>query len=480
MKTIQFILIFALIDISISDTCSYEYNIALNYACSSISPTKTTEHCYYYDQKCLKTEDCSAGKKENCGATFPLNFLTHRCVASGSSCIPEQRKCNEYSKTVPITVDGTSFYIDQCTSLSAGTEGDRCDFSVGGECLPFKNACSGLTGDKCTSNIPYDSSVTENEHLKKCDFVKDAEGKPTSTCSEFDRECDDTYLFNYYKSEMDEVFCQKLKETDNTFGKSCHFNGEKCVNSHRICGDFAGTNSAENCLNVEPLYLDDGVTPFDKNIYKCVPDGASCKSERKKCSDYKKENNNRELCESFEAIEIGKVCVYDTNYESNNCKEEINTCSGYFSSLTGTNKGKTECESFKPRGAEKNCVWEKSSKTDTGGTCKEAYMTCDAFNTYFSKGYEDIDKKKCVSIGDGNECILDKDEKCITKYLTCEEATNKYDCENVAILHLDFQILIENFVNLLKEKDVLKIISIVLIIEQLVLMKIQQRKYVRE
>ena len=424
MKATQFILFFALISFCVTDTdpCTEQYTSTL---CPANLPESTTKHCLYQDQKCLSINDCSEGDKSNCGLTFSSNYLTYKCdlKSDQSECEEKLRECSDHSTSTQINIEGSIFNVN-CVVLSTAT--GRCDFKNEGGCSAFQDTCGGLEGTACTNNIPYDNI---NKHSNKCD-LKDESGKTSTTCNLIKRDCNDAYLLKYHSEEMiSEEFCQKLKPTDTTNGQSCHYNGKQCINGYKTCQAFRGDITTNNCNAIKPIYLDDGLTYFDEDIYKCVPESGAtpskCVSKKKKCSEFVK-GSDPGICPLLEPTDNEKGCFYDTNYNPNNCKEEYTSCNDYFTKADGT-KNKAKCEGFR------NCVWEKGNEDDTEGTCREAYTSCEEYDTYLTKTWAEKEKKKCISIGGGNQCIFEKDEKCIDKYLLCEEATNIYDCENVAI-----------------------------------------------
>ena len=428
MKVTQFILLFTLVGFCLNDdsTCNDAFLAALPAICPNNLPGSNTKDCLYHDKKCLSITTCSEGdRSEGCGLTLIENFSTKKCVndendSEKCKSEPELRKCDDYNNQNLFIVDGISF-LPKCEDLSAGEDGKRCDLDNRG-CQPFYDNCDGITQPNCASNIPKDYST-------KCVW-KNVDG--TNKCTSEKRECEnDDYLLYYHSDEKEtETFCQKLKATGATNGEQCHSAGSNCKVGFRICGDYTGEKTAANCLNVKPIFLDDGETPFDEIYHKCVPNADSnptkCISQTKKCNEYAHIGN----CEYFEATDKEKKCVYDSNYNPNNCKEEYKTCDSYFNKASGT-KNKAKCEGFN------NCVWEKKNKDDTEGTCREPYETCEEFNTYFKKGYEDFDKKKCELIGGRNKCILDKDRNCVTvpsSPILCTDisASDQYVCENVA------------------------------------------------
>ena len=338
-----------------------------------------------------------------------------KCVLNTANrCEPANRLCNEYGTS--IKVDGKSFTLDSCESLFPGEGKDRCDRTTSGGCQGYKDECTGLTGDDCTNNIPRD-------HSKSCGIVGTA-------CQGIKRKCNDAYLLNYHKNEMNKEFCKTLEPSTGD-GKKCHYNydEEKCQDYYEKCSDFKGTASEDSCLNFKPLFTDDE-NYFDDEIHKCVLDGTTCKFAEKTCSDFPPSGNDRYLCERLTTKTNNKACHYDPNYEGNKCQEQFFSCQLFYENLETQNKKKANCESFRAPHQNTNCVWEKESSTDSVGTCKNPYGSCNEYDAYIKNEYEKLDKKKCESIREGEWCILDKDENCINKELICEEALTKEECNN--------------------------------------------------
>ena len=206
--------------------------------------------------------------------------------------------------------------------------------------------------------------------------------------------------------------CERLLPSDSTSGKGCFYAGGRCQEQYEKCSSYKGTNPDTDCANLTPLKTDDG-NDFTY-LYKCSPNGSTCKSERKTCSDFLTTDNSAH-CTSFLSTDNNKVCVYELSGPS--CVEKYKTCSLFFNAST---KNKATCESYTPPNASKHCVWEGTSETE--GVCKEAkvYLTCGE--------YTGNDKETCESIGGGNVCILDKDTTCKAKVIYCSDAADINEC----------------------------------------------------
>lgn len=323
----QFILIFILIEncFTDSDQCAEEFNKELVNYCVNIISTNPTTKCVYLNNNCVSTQDCSKGDKDNCLTIFPQDFTVSKCVLNTANrCEPANRLCNEYGTS--IKVDGKSFTLDSCESLFPGEGKDRCDRTTSGGCQGYKDECTGLTGDDCTNNIPRD-------HSKSC-------GIAGTACQGIKRKCNDAYLLNYHKNEMNEEFCKTLEPSTGD-GKKCHYNyeEEKCQDYYEKCSDFKGTASEDSCLNFKPLFTDDE-NYFDDEIHKCVLDGTTCKFAEKTCSDFPSSGNDRYLCERLTTKTNNKACHYDPNYEGNKCQEQFSTCQLFYDNLETKNKKK--------------------------------------------------------------------------------------------------------------------------------------------
>jgi hypothetical protein len=210
---------------------------------------------------------------------------------------------------------------------------------------------------------------------------------------------------------MTKEICEKLLPSDTTSGKGCFYAGGRCQEQYEKCSSYKGTNPDTDCATLTPIKTDDG-NAFTY-LYKCSPNGSTCKSERKTCSE-SGVTSSYESCPLFLSTDSNKVCAFTGSV----CEEKYKTCSAFFTNAA--TKNKDTCESYTPPNASKHCVWEGTSETD--GVCKEAkvYLTCGE--------YTGNDKETCESIGTGNDCILDKDTTCKEKVIYCSDAANINDC----------------------------------------------------
>ena len=401
MKLSKFVLILSFIGYCVSqDECATSFQNNLSSKCTSLNS------CSYSYQQCVPTKICESETDTTaCPNTIHPQFKKYRCgLDSANRCSSIQRECSAFGTS--ITVDSKTFNIDICSDLSAG-EGKRCDFTKvnAGACAAQYNDCkSDLTGTDCTDNIPSDYS-------QKC--VHDG-----SICKKETRKCISEDI-SYISHVMTKEICENLLPSDATSGKGCFYVsgalGRTCQEQYEKCSSYKGGNPDTDCATLSPLKTDDG-NDFTF-LYKCSPNGSTCKSERKTCSDFL-EIDSSALCTSYLSTDNNKVCAYDYTASPPGCVEKYKTCSGFFTNAA--NKNKATCESYTPPTASKHCIWEGTSETE--GVCKEAkvYLTCGE--------YTGNDKETCESIGTGNDCILDKDTTCKEKVIYCSDAANINDC----------------------------------------------------
>ena len=396
MKLSKFVLILSFIGYCVSqDECATSFQNNLSSKCTSLNS------CSYSYQECVPTKICESETDTSvCTNTIHPQFKKYKCdVDAAGKCASIQRECSAFN--TPITVDGKPFNIDICSDLSAG-EGKRCDFTITSTtaCASQYNDCkSDLTGTDCTDNIPSDYS-------QKC--VID------TTCKKETRKCIDGDI-SYISHVMTKEICEKLLPSDSTSGKGCFYTGGTCQEQYEKCSSYKGANPDTDCATLSPLKTDDG-NAFTY-LYKCSPNGDTCKSERKTCSDFLTIDSSS-VCTSYLSTDNNKVCAYDYTASPPGCVEKYKTCSGFFTNAA--NKNKATCESYTPPTASKHCIWEGTSETE--GVCKEAkvYLTCGE--------YTGNDKETCESIGTGNDCILDKDTTCKEKVIYCSDAANINEC----------------------------------------------------
>ena len=210
---------------------------------------------------------------------------------------------------------------------------------------------------------------------------------------------------------MTKEICEKLLPSDTTSGKGCFYAGGRCQEQYEKCSSYKGTNPDTDCATLTPIKTDDG-NAFTY-LYKCSPNGSTCKSERKTCSE-SGTTESSVSCPLYLSSDSNKVCAVTGSA----CEEKYKTCSGFFTNAA--TKNKATCESYTPPNASKHCVWEGTSETE--GVCKEAkvYLTCGE--------YTGNDKETCEKIGTGNDCILDKDTTCKEKVIYCSDAANINEC----------------------------------------------------
>ena len=392
MKLSKFVLILSFIGYCVSQNeCATSFQNNLSSKCTSLNS------CSYSYQQCVPTKICeSQTDSTDCSNTIHPQFKKYRCdLDAAGKCASIQRECSAFGTS--ITVDGRSFTINICSDLSAG-EGKRCDFTKvnAGACAAQYNDCkSDLTGTDCTDNIPSDYS-------QKC--VID------TTCKKETRKCTSEDI-SYISHVMTKEICEKLLPSDSNSGKRCFYVsgavGGTCQEQYEKCSSYKGANPTTDCATISPLKTDDG-NDFTY-LYKCSPNGSTCKSERKICSDFVPGDDA--YCTSFLSTDNNKVCAYNPT-ASPSCEEKYKTCSAFFSNEA--TKTKATCESYTPPLASKHCVWKGTSDTD--GVCEDfkVYLTCGE--------YTGNDKETCESIGGGNKCILDKDTTCKEKVVYCTDA----------------------------------------------------------
>lgn len=413
------------------DECSSQFELVKMIKCNELSTSDV--YCTFVDNQCKEWyKECSDYQQESskfddniCNKIEPP-YSYKKCVVKNSNdkktCIEEFKPCSERS-------------IDTCLPGHLADPNKRCVLKDG-KCEEHSNSCSGLDSTKCVANIPPNFS-------KKCS-LKD------TGCIEEEKKCSD---FVPYKDDNNHQ-CYTLKASSED--KVCYENEDNnCAETYKSC-DVVKTQT--ECEKNKPLKNNYAID----NAFKCAWDSkeSKCQEKQRLCSEYKKGQNNANLCLSF-TTEYPKYkhCAYDSSDE---CVEIYTSCDAYNHVVTEANKRNAEdCEAIEPfeRGSKK-CILndkkecEEVSKEcidlkeedecnsfyleDTSkkciflkGECKEELKNCDAFS-YDSALTSEQNKEKCESIspkednyqtGNKYKCIYsDSDHKCTKKEIEkCED-----------------------------------------------------------
>jgi hypothetical protein len=125
MKTLQFFLIFAVIEFcyldETDDVCETTFNNIIGERCNAVSSSSC--HYNFFNPDCIETRACSAQTAENCGNYKPPSFHTKKCELVSSTCTETTKKCGDYDRSLG----------DICSDLvPANGEGNRCDLNSAG------------------------------------------------------------------------------------------------------------------------------------------------------------------------------------------------------------------------------------------------------------------------------------------------------------------------------------------------------------
>ena len=401
MKTLQFFLIFAVIEFcyldETDDVCETTFNNIIGERCNAVSSSSC--HYNFINQACIETRACSAQTAGNCGNYKPPSFHTKKCELVSSTCTETTKKCSDYDASLG----------DICSDLvPANGEGNRCDLNSAGTCIPYFDECSGIPEDKCATNIPKD-------YQYKCVW-KDA------SCQKVLRNCDDNSLYStYYNKEL----CHKFAA--NTEGKKCFYlssgsgRAGVCQEKFENCGEYdADTTSCTN-NKIPYVQLDEELTDYDLDFRKeCYlkSDTNKCLPRNRKCHEIKSAESEDE-CINLEATDsTKKKCVYDSSDSSNKCKERYRTCQLY--NDNEEIKTREECEKIIPDDDTKLCYFrEEENKCEE----RDLFTNCE--------DYKGDDKNICESIiskTTNMRCVLEKDSTCKERTFHCTDTVDELQC----------------------------------------------------
>ena len=421
MKTLEFLLILALVGYCFTDTnCESKFEDLLEQKCKAIDSS-----CSYdrVSQNCFEIRECRYGNEDSatCGRIYPTDLNTYKCSYVGTDCDRVPKVCSDYN---------TNIKNDTCSALQAPDGDQRCflEKTTTPRCTAHYNECQKIspkTPTKCSINVPRNKS-----YICSWDYSD-------SDCKAVKRKCDD----NSAHYEADEDICSSLDISNNIIDydkKKCIYKDYKCQSKYEKCNEITinsatGTGTAIDCEKFMPL--NDDKKDYDYTQI-CTEDksatGIKCKAEKRKCTDYNKVNVaipmdllNEELCGKLEVSENYQRCAYnETNKE---CYEEYEECEYY----NITNKVETDrngCESIVLKDKTKKCVYIKEEDRCETRNIYSSYSSCEA--------YLGNDKKICESIvlppNNRSYCILDKDKNCIEKSINCSEAYDQEDCLHIA------------------------------------------------
>lgn len=408
MKTLQFLLILALIGYCFTDTdCETTFEDLLEQKCKAIDSSCTYDKI---SQKCFEIRECRYGNEDSatCGRIYPTDLHKYKCSYDGTNCNTVEKECRDYNTN--------GIKTDTCSNLKAPDK-QRCFLvnSATPSCTEYYNKCEDITTDvstKCPINVPSDNK-------KKCEVASD------STCTTVQRYCDD----NSAPFEADENICSLLviNNYDVDRGKkSCIYKDYKCQSKYNYCDDI---NYRSQCEVSMPLNADKKdydytqICTWDSSVTR-----NNCKAEKRKCTDYNKayvsipeDLLSEELCDKLEVSENYQRCAYKES--SKECYEEYKTCEDYITNKVETDRN--DCEKIVLTDKTKKCVYIKE---EDKCVTKTIYSSC--------SDYSGNDKKICESIvlpqNNRSYCILDKDRNCIEKSINCSEAYTPDDCLFIA------------------------------------------------
>ena len=399
MKTFQLFLIFAIIgscfpDDNDDDECKIKFNTIIEERCNAVIPGIC--HINYKSltkaRKCKGIKDCS--EQSYCSFYSSPSFHTKKCEEVDSKCTEVTKGCHWYEKD-----DG-----DICSDIiPLDGEGDRCDFNRGGACSPFFNECTGLSEDKCASNIPKDFKY-------KC-IWKD------SSCQKELRGCSDTN--DFYPEYLDKDLCHQLKPS-STDKKCFLLEDGTCQEKYENCAEYDSDQDSCNDDKVPFVQLEEGISLYDLDHRKeCFYNTTSkkCLPRIKKCHDLKS-TEGEDVCITLEATDsTKKKCVYDSS-DSLRCKEQYRTCQLY--NDNEEIKTRDECEKIIPDDETKLCYFnEEENKCEE----RDIFTNCE--------DYKGDDKNICESITSkttNTKCVLEKDSTCKERSLHCADTDDEFQC----------------------------------------------------
>ena len=367
------------------------------FALIAINKAADTEY-----ESCSSFEEIKESYCRNLYSSFPNecegypseyeNFVDDICTSITPTA--PNKKCKvstEGSQKICQTVDKECKDYKEgndCKSFNAGSDTKRCVLINNKKCEAHSNSCTGLTINECSTNIPQDNKY-------KCVWNSDQ-------CQQEQRICSDYIV---YSDKNGESSCNSLKHTSP---KSCILTGDECYEGYLRCED--GNGKEDICNVIKPLKTDNTTNP----LLKCEYQGTNCIQVQKKCSDFKKGEDDEEFCEQFTSSNSNyKKCVL----ENHDCKEKYISCNFY--DKDSSQKTAEDCANIILEGYEGNV--QKCEFNEFSNTCYKVVKECN-----------EITKEYCDHIYPNNEekaCIL-KNNFCQEIYRSCELYNNKMESKN--------------------------------------------------
>ena len=439
MKNSKLILILALISFCSSqsdNTCSASFQTELGKKCPKID----SDFCSLDEVLGCYRRGCGNAKdEESCKNTLPavsgnINFHNHKCEWTYNSrtgkdeCMQKPKKCSDYNKF--------SFYYkkdggDICSSLEPDDEDvdKECVLENNKEngCKPHYKDCSKVPDVYCTSTIV-------SKFATECDF--DSSKTPKCFPKRESRTC------SWISSRSGQLSTYDLQNGNNNCGdfsttnneeKCIYFKG-KCKVAYLNCGkylsesscitfSFSGNSMNHDYYNMPLIQNQNNYFEYDYS-QKCYwdMDSETCKETEINCSDY---DGDQEICLNLKKKLQDGTYVQKCIYESNKCKEKYTECALYDEE---TDKERDKCQNSILPGINKKCVYNlPEDKCEE----KKTYNSCDEYNQESGKK----DRLICESIISKNHpfyCVLDRDNQCIERELSCSEVYDENECLHIA------------------------------------------------
>ena len=379
------------------ESCSSFEEIKESY-CESLY--NDTHYCYFSNDQCKSSPiQCQNYPSENenfvdetCKSII-LSKPNKKCKVSTTG---NKKICEEIDKECEDYKEG-----DDCNLLDAGSADKRCVL-YNKKCEAHSNQCTGLDINKCSKNIPQDNKyqcVWKNDH-----------------CEAEERLCKDFIIYSDKNGGSSN--CNLLKHTSP---KSCILAGDVCYEDYLLCED--GNGNEDICNIIKPLKADNTIDP----LYKCEYQGTTCSKVRKKCSDFKKGEDNEELCEKFTTSNsLYTKCVL----ENHNCQEKYLSCDSYHQVVESSQRKEEDCANIIPVNYnEKKCKFDDGTKL-----CNEVPKECNEIRDKENCDFHDLNTEKT--------CFF-KNNICQEVYRTCElynnkiQSKNEDDCKSIPIFEDD-------------------------------------------
>ena len=350
------------------------------------------------------------------------------CYYDGANCIA-YKKCSDYT--------GNS--QTDCEAIDLPDKRFKCLYE-NNQCVQKNRTCSeyssslGISCEYLSSGVANSRCVTSGSgnceiHYNDCADEKDQTKCPNNLPLDSSYKC---VYNNGCKSEKKKCSeyptsgaeCWDLEATEKENGKSCILDSAgSCIEDYKYCEDYKASEIVEaTCKAIKPYLKDKNEIDYS---HKCVKSGNACVTVQKECAD-----ETSSLYCSYISFENNpkKICVED----SSTCKEKYLTCEAY------TSNNEDICEAITPTDEEGKidlsikCVIESNKCVSKKRICKKDYDSTyiDSLSYSARDGY----CRLLTPSNNTNRCVYDLNA-CREVPRSCEyySSSSRIGCEEIVI-----------------------------------------------